>query len=304
MEMKMQFLDVNELKKSYQEGQNIIQILNKKLASIDNSIDAIEMSYDLQAGSYIESFQKNQSYLEQYTEEQSYFFKKYFSQAKTVIDAGCGELTNTALLFSKLNKIEDFFAFDLSWSRLFVGREFYACHTSEYLKQQTKIFCSDMACFPFSDNSIDVVVTSHSLEPNHGREKAYISELLRVSRMGLLLFEPSFELGDSKQKERMKLHGYVRNLPGIIEECGGELIETGLTENYSNPLNRTAAFVVRKKMQSDSNHSQFVDPIAKTSLITKNGYYFSPTRGVSYPIIEDIPILRSKYQILTTGLNT
>ena len=86
--------------------------------------------------------------------------------------------------------------------------------------RRTQAFVGEMSGIPLPDNSIDVVMTSHALEPNHRREAQLLGELLRVSQRGLLLFEPSYELGDDAQRANMDQHGYVRSLGDHCRELG------------------------------------------------------------------------------------
>jgi len=48
----------------------------------------------------------------------------------------------------------------------------------------------------------------------------------------------------------------------------------------------------------------FVDPISKTELIDNQSYLFSPIRGVSYPVIENLKILKPSVEIITNSLST
>ena len=41
-------------------------------------------------------------------------------------------------------------------------------------------------------NSVDIIYTNHSLEPNGGREEVILKELLRVTNKYLILFEPIY----------------------------------------------------------------------------------------------------------------
>jgi len=297
----MQYINIKKLKEKYDQGVNIIQYINQNYGSKNNTIDAIEISYDLQSGSYIDIFSKNEGFYNSFTDECLHFIQKYFSDARSILDAGAGELTLTSSLFSKLPKIENFFAFDLSWSRVFLGKSFYQDRVDASINEKTRLFSGNMTSLPFADNSIDIILTTHAIEPNHGREKEIITELLRVAKQGLVLCEPSFELSSDEQRNRMTEHGYIRDLPKTIKQCNATLSYNELMENYANPLNRTAIYIVKKEAQT-SNDCSFADPESKMPLLHNTGYYFSPERGISYPEIEGIPIFRDSAQILTTAL--
>lgn len=299
---KKSHINMIDVKNAFDRGENIIEFMQNKYGDIIDREIIIEIAYDLQAGSYIKGH--NAAYTEKYTNEHFEIIKKFFPDISSVLDVGCGELTNSQALFKKMTSTNEFFACDISWSRCHVGYDFYKSNTPKTLFDKTTIFVGEMLKLPFMDNSIDLIVTSHALEPNHGREEQVLQELLRVSRKGLVLLEPSFELSNDEQRNRMIKHGYIRDLPNIIAKIEhGELIANELTRNYINPLNRTAAFVIKKHKTSQSDGTTcFVDPVSKTELIDKPQYFFSPVRGVSYPIIEKIPVLKPSVEVITNSL--
>ena len=55
----MNYFDIKELKKAYDEGKNISKLLRDKFNFKENSSDIIEIAYDLQSGSYINTLEKN-----------------------------------------------------------------------------------------------------------------------------------------------------------------------------------------------------------------------------------------------------
>ena len=48
--------------------------------------------------------------------------------------------------------------------------------------ENVMLFTSDLDRIPLASESVDVVLTIHAVEPNHGREEPILSELLRVAR--------------------------------------------------------------------------------------------------------------------------
>lgn len=303
------YLSIEKLKQAYANGENILQLIKAQThestepKAQGNSLNAIEIAYDLQAGSYIKYAQENMAYTDSYTAEQATYIKKFFPNAKTLLDAGCGELTKTTFLLNKLEGVDKFFACDLGWSAIFLGIKFAQLNLNTKFFNKLTCFCADTGRLPFPDKSIDVITTSHSLESNHGRESELITELCRVAKQGLVLFEPSYELGSQAQKRRMEEFGSIRNLPEIIKKQGFELIENKFLENYTNPLNRTAVYVICLSESKSESTASFVDPISKTLLEKINSIYFSPTRGISYPIVEEIPLLHVRNEILTIALS-
>lgn len=298
-------VNLRALRDDYREGRNVIHAYNARAGLDANSTEAIEIAYDLQAGQYIRNHVSEPGYYNAYTNEQAALLNSYFPDCESLLDAGCGELTNTALLFSKLDDVQDLFAFDLSWSRVHIGLDHFRSRVDADCAGRTRAFVGEMSGIPLPDNSIDVVMTSHALEPNHGRESELLGELLRVSRRGLLLFEPSYELGDDGQRSNMERHGYVRGLIGHCERLGAEVLRHHFTDVNYNPANRTAVTVVRKKEPGIRNAPVFVDPVSYTALHFDDAdrVYHSPERGVVYPTLRGIPILRDSAAVLATGFD-
>lgn len=97
---------------------------------------------------------------------------------------------------------------------------------------------------PLADNSIDVVYSSHSLEPNGGKEEAALQECLRVAKHAVVLIEPIYELSNQEAQARMRHRGYVRNLKAIAVSFGANVAEYRLLEPgvASNPLNPSGVY--------------------------------------------------------------
>jgi hypothetical protein len=171
---------------------------------------------------------------------------------------------------------------------------------SDLFKNST-LFVADMAHMPLADNSVDVVFTSHALEPNHGREASLLSELLRIARCHLVLFEPSWENAAEAAKSRMEEHGYVRDLPRHIEEAGGRLLSVEPLPHPMNPMNPTFCYIVEVVDQSgrqDHFSHTFQCPRSGFPLQNRSNYWWSLEGGFAYPEIEGISCLRPKHGVL------
>jgi hypothetical protein len=130
--------------------------------------------------------------------------------------------------------------FDVSWSRVRLGKDFAGKH-----RIGADLFCGDLFNIPLADGSMDVVYTSHSIEPNGGREREAIRELARVAGKWLVLLEPAHEFAPPEARARMEKHGYIRGLPEAIQAEGLELVEHRLFPVCVNPLNPTGLYVIR-----------------------------------------------------------
>ena len=268
MENKIGILSrINEI---YKSGGNIIQFLKSKKSDSLNNLEDILISYDFQAGSYIEFVKANPEYIEKYSKLIANEFEKLNIPFDSVIEVGVGEATTLANVVTNLKtNIPNAMGFDISWSRIHYG--------NQYLKEKNlnnvNLFTGDLFNIPLGDNSVDIVYTSHSLEPNGGKEKAALEELYRITNKYMILFEPAYELGNDEAKARMDSHGYVKNLVGIAKELGYKVIENRLSELCANKLNPTQIIIIEKQKNNSNKNSGFYCPITKTLLEKGEGYY-------------------------------
>jgi len=185
--------------------------------------------------------------------------------------------------------LKNSYGFDISWSRLKVGMDFM----KENIKDNPNFFVADFSSIPLCDNSIDVVYTSHSIEPNGGNEKHILEELYRITKNYLVLFEPDYELASDEAKIRMENHGYAIHIASTAKMLGYNIIKRKLLEYSTNPLNPTSVIVIEKSSSDDKkeNDNIFQCPITKTKLIDYGEVYFAPQSHIMYPVIRDIPCL-------------
>ncbi len=153
---------------------------------------------------------------------------------------------------------------------------------------------------PFADSSIDIVYTSHSIEPNGGNEEPILRELYRVAREFLILLEPGYEFASDEAKERMEFHGYCKDLRGIAENLGHNILAHRLFPFISNPLNPTAIMIIAKQFEDLPLSHILACPQFKTPLEQRGGMLFSPEALMVYPIVGGIPCLRSENGILAS----
>lgn len=284
-----------ELKKMYHQGVNISEFLRKEKDISHNTREIIEISYDIQAGSYTEAMSNEKSFRkkEEYCAEVSKKILK-LCRPDSILEAGVGEATTLSGVLNFIGNNVRSYGFDLSWSRAVLAKK--------WLNKQgihdTVICTGDLLNMPFSDNSIDIVYTSHSVEPNRGNEEKIIKELYRVTRKYLILLEPGYELSNDKCRKRMDFHGYCRNIKEISELLGYKVLEHTLFKYYANPLNPTAITIISKNSKEDLPSNILACPKCKTPL-RKVGDVFYCSQSLSiYPIVVDIPCLRVENGIL------
>ena len=274
---------IDFLKKIYLKGKNINQYLRKKTNLSETEI--IKLSYDIQTGSYI----KNYNYLKS---------KKVLSQLikeinstnyKSLMDFGCGELTNFYTLIKNTKiKNKTFFAYDISFSRIIEGKKFI---DKKKKKIALKLFSNNSLNIPLPDNSIDLITSCHALEPNKKNGYKILKELWRVSKKKLILLEPNDRLGDKLTKQRHKKHNYILNLEKKIKKITVNYKIINNKTNF-NPLNPASIFVLEKN-SNKSNKFNFINPKDPNDILKKKkNFFYSKKTGQTFPIINDIIIFQ------------
>lgn len=295
------FKQLKKIKEIYSRGENIIKYLKSLDQNKSNTIEDILISYDFQSGSYIKEFAKNSQYKHKYCGALAKIIDELES-INSIIEVGVGEATTLINLVDKLtNKPKDILGFDISWSRIKFAKEFI----KDYKKEEFKLFTANLFEIPLLDNSIDIVYTSHSIEPNGGKEEEALKELYRITNKYLILLEPSYELGSKEAKQRMIEHGYVTNLYQTAKDLNYKIIEYRLFDYCSNPLNPTGLMIIEKQTDLKKNDSSLVCPITHTKM-EKFGesLLYSEESFLAYPVIDNIPCLLKENSILATHLKT
>jgi len=240
----MKYLNLKEAKNVYKKGKNITEYLRKELNITNNTSEILEIAYDLQAGSYIKYAKLNSKKISLYTNELSQILNKHLNNKHSLLDVGAGELTTLTFLLNQIKKKPSkVFAFDISWSRIYIGKKFFEKNIKDK-KIKLSLFCADIKSIPLKSNSIDVIISNHALEPNGKYLSDLIKELFRVVKKKLILFEPSYELNSLKGKKRMDKLGYIKNIKSTVKNLGGSLVEIIPIKNISNKLNPTACYII------------------------------------------------------------
>ena len=159
-----------------------------------------------------------------------------------------------------------------------------------------------MFSLPLPDDSVDIVYTRQSIEPNGGHEVEILKELYRITKEYLILIEPAYDLADEKAKKYMEHHGYVRNLYASAKELGFKIIEWDLYGISENPLNPVGIMIIEKKGISTNNFS-WCCPLTKKIIRKIGNAYFSDDSLLAYPIINGVPLLLQDYAVVATKMN-
>lgn len=290
---------------AFHRGENITTCLKEQFNVDHNTPQIIEVSYDLQAGSYVDYVKTNRDFWNKYTQEIAGILGNHCSASDTTLDVGTGEMTTLAGVARHIYRgISAHYACDISWSRLKKGAAFLDEELCESVAKNIKPFVANLFNLPLVDDAVDVIWTSHALEPNGGKEKEALSELLRVARKKLVLFEPFYEENSTEGKERMNRLGYIKEIPRVISELGATIEDIKRIDTISNPLNPTYAFVIQPKPASyDSEVGNFwACPATRLPMVQREDCFWSEYSMLAYPIIQNIPILRSEAAILASAM--
>lgn len=290
-----------ELKEACEQGRNLMELLREPDGSSGNDERAIELSYDLQAGSYIRHVESTVGW------EQRRRFGAHLAEifsalgpVESLLEAGVGEATTLWHVLARMSgPPRHIHGFDLSWSR--------AAYASRWLARQSPRFdvtlcTASLQAIPYADQSFDLIYTAHSIEPNRGREREILSELFRVTSRHLVLLEPAYELVSAELRARMDQHGYCRGLADEARELGYEVTRHELFTGSGTPRNPTALTVIAKNPGAPPATPRFVCPEHGTPLEPFAGCLFSGRSMRAYPILGGIPCLRRRSGILASKL--
>jgi hypothetical protein len=286
-----------ELKALYEEGKNIDSLLRVD-GGLQNMEQHIEISYDLQSGSYISGMDDEtiSAHIERKSKEITRIIESYIEPV-SILEAGVGEATTySSVLRNLTNTAINAFGFDLSWSR--------TSYAKMWLNQNglydVNLCTGSLNNIPFADDSIDIVYTSHAIEPNGGKEEIILKELFRVARRLLILLEPTYEFGNEDVRKRIDQNGYCKDLAGHAKRLGCNVVEHKLFPYIRTGNNPTAMTVILKEETQKETTNILACPRFKTPLQELGGMYFSPEALMVYPVLAGIPCLRIENGIVAS----
>jgi ubiquinone/menaquinone biosynthesis C-methylase UbiE len=303
------------MKQAYSEGKNAMDfarsILNKYSVSNNHKM-AILIAYDLQAGTYVEVARKNYDFTKSWCRQLAGLINPIFPNQEgggggSILEVGVGEATTLKGVIEILGKkVNSAFGFDISWSRIIVGNEYLSDNSIK-----AKLFVADLSNIPLPDNSIDIVYSSHSLEPNRGLEEKIIIECMRVARKAVVLVEPIYELASREAQVRMDNHGYAKGLYQIAKRLNFEILDYRLLKYTSNLLNPSGVLSLKKKKLNAltsakspkivlDNEFFWICPLTGSQLFLDEENYLRSDIGIAYPIMSGVPLLRSEHAIISS----
>jgi len=299
---KRKMVNYDRVRAIYETGGNIIEMLKDQYSNELSHSEIVQISYDIQAGAYTRKALANP----EIESSRGSIFASIINNLgsfDSIMEAGVGEATSMTAIVKNLDTLpKTLSGFDISLSRLGYARNF----VQEHLPINADFAVADMENIPLPDSSMDLVYTVHALEPNGGNEAALLEELYRVTRKFLVLFEPSYELGNEQSRAHIDKHNYIKGLVDTALTLGCKVIENKLLFD-SNHLsaNNTSVIVIEKPYLSSSYSAQktkteWACPISKHQLVSAKGCYYSPKSNVAYAKVGGLPILLTNRAILAT----
>lgn len=288
------------MRRAYARGDNAMAYARANSMGDKNSVASTLVAYDLQAGNYVDEARRNPKYINGWCEQLADLLRPFVDEGDSILEVGVGEATTLAGVIKAVRRVDvGPMGFDVSWSRVKVAIEWITENAVN-----ARLFVGDLFHIPLEDNSIDVIYTSHSLEPNGGRERAAIAELLRVARKAVVLVEPIYELANEQAKARMSEHGYVRGLKVTSEELGAKVVEYGLLDLCNNDLNPSGIVLLTKSYPSTSRsgRTRWQCPMTGVPMVDQTECFYAARTSIAYPVLRGIPLLRSAHAVIASQM--
>ena len=296
---------IQGMKQAYLRGENMMAWAKLNRKSDSNSIASTLISYDFQAGSYVSIARTGVETNQKWCKQLAHLLAPHIEEGDKILEAGVGEATTLVGVMQAIGKENlSFFGFDLSWSRIKIAKEWANDHAVK-----PELFVGDLFHIPIADNAIDVIYTSHSLEPNSGKELLAMRELLRVARKAVILVEPIYELASEAGQKRMVEHGYVRNLKAIAEAEGMHVEKYGLLDYTHNSINPSGIVLISKpapitRREGGGDGAFWQCPLTACVLINQGDVFYASDAGIAYPVMRDIPLLRKEHAVVASKLDS
>jgi len=298
------------MRAAYSKGGNAMEWCRDYFRTAHKTVDGNNLlstlvAYDLQAGSYISAARAHRENNRRWCRQLAGLLAGVLAEGDSIMEVGVGEATTLAGVLAETGaKVGVAFGFDVSWSRVAEGRKWLAENC-----QEASLFVADLLNIPLADSSMDVVYSSHSLEPNRGKEEEALRECLRVARKAVVLVEPMYELASAEAQARMRHHGYVEGLRETAERLGAEVVDYRLLDYAPNPINPSGVLCLRKAgipevMGVESQVDIWRCPMTGVELETGSEFFYASEVGLAYPVLRGIPMLRAEHGIVASKLGS
>ena len=232
------------VKELYSKGINVNQYLRKNHPELGEDT-IIRLSYDIQAGSYAKEMSEMQELYDNYASTIADKLIPYIKEGDFILDAGCGEFTASHKLIEAL-PFTTYLGLDGSLSRLLAAKQFLN-HQVTIPNIHLDLLATSLTAIPLRSSSVDLVFTSHAIEPNSTNSSLIIQEIARVSKKYVALFEPCYEDATDEMKSHMDKHNYARGIQESCERNGLKLLFKDDTIPSVGPIyNKTTFFMYEK----------------------------------------------------------
>lgn len=281
---------------------NIMRYLRDTFNEEKNDLADILISYDFQAGTYVEQYLSNPDFYDDIYGRLIMEISRISHHCKSILECGCGEATTLVPVVNAINNEFEFVGgIDISWSRIRYGIEFAKNHLK---KGRVELAVGDMFSLPCDDNSFDIVFTKQAIEPNRGKEKEILSELYRVCNKYLVLVEPAYELASEEARRRMDEHGYITSLYATACDLGYDILTWEMYDKTDEVLNPTGIMIIKKKeVRKDGGNGGWSCPNTRTQLkLIDSDIYYSDKSLLAYPIVDQVPCLTKDNAIIATKM--
>lgn len=286
--------------RAFDAGENVVNTVLSRFP--DAKQEAIEIAYELQAGSYTAN--RNTPVSLAYRREQHDLLAErvfpYLDAERDAIllDAGTGEGTGWYGFDFGPSSVGELHAIDISLRRLDYVRQNVALPGD-----RLSVVRADLLDLPYRSKSFDLVVTMHAIEPNGGREHEVVNKLAGLTADLLCLFEPDYRAASPEGRARMeKLRYGLEIFEAAHALTDFEVLFEQPLSSVTNPLNPTA-FICLKRKNSGKGTLRRRSPLSDLDLVRREDHFAESGAGASaiFPIVSGTECMRRSDAVMRVG---
>lgn len=288
---------------AFAAGRNVVNMLLQRFP--DAKQEAIEIAYELQAGSYTAG--RDIASVRTYrTEQHGILAREVLPLCEvvadkncSVLDAGTGEGTGWYNFDFAAAPVGTLHAVDISIRRLSYLKKNIVAPAS----LSVSAVRADLRDLPYRPWSFDLVVTMHAIEPNGGSEDEIVRDLATLSSNMLCFFEPDHASASPEAQARMKSLGYAEATFSAARGLADfNVVFERTLSSATNPLNPTSVICLQRKTPLRGTIRR-KSPSADLDLVDRGDHFAETGPGASaiFPIVQGIECLRKTDAILKLG---
>lgn len=277
--------------RAFNAGENVVNTILSRFP--DAKQEAIEIAYELQAGSYTANRDTTVS-LAYRREQHDLLADRVFPRLNahrnaTLLDAGTGEGTGWYGFEFGPSPVGELHAVDISLRRLD-----YVQQNVALPRDHLSVVRADILNLPYWPKSFDLVVTMHAIEPNGGREHEAVNKLAGLTADLLCLFEPDYRAASPEGRARMeKLQYGLEIFQAAHALTDFDVLFEQPLSSVTNPLNPTTVICLKRKNSSKGTLRRR-SPLSGLDLVRREDHFTEAGPGASaiFPIISGIQCMR------------